>query len=59
MVKFLKLLTVQEQAGFQMILGKLDGDHIEYLKHSKIRCTLLDSNHSKRWIACQLINSNP
>ena len=27
-----ELLTVQEQAGFQMILAKLDEDHIPYLK---------------------------
>lgn len=30
-----ELLTVQEQAGFQMILGKLDDDHIRYLKNGK------------------------
>lgn len=30
-----ELLTVQEQAGFQMILAKLDADHIEYLKDCK------------------------
>ena len=30
--KITELLTVQEQAGFQMILAKLDNDHIEYLK---------------------------
>ncbi len=28
-----EILTVQEQAGFQMILGILDDDHIEYLKN--------------------------
>lgn len=28
-----ELLTVQEQAGFQMILAKLDKDHLEYLKN--------------------------
>lgn len=28
-----ELLTVQEQAGFQMILAKLDDDHIELLKN--------------------------
>jgi dihydroxyacetone kinase-like protein len=33
--KISELLTVQEQAGFQMILGKLDEDHIEYLKNRK------------------------
>lgn len=30
-----ELLTVQEQAGFQMILAKLDPDHIDYLKNCK------------------------
>ncbi len=30
-----ELLTVQEQAGFQMILAKLDNDHIQYLKNHK------------------------
>lgn len=28
-----ELLTVQEQAGFQMILAKLDADHVGYLKN--------------------------
>lgn len=28
-----ELLTVQEQAGFQLIMAKLDDDHIEYLKN--------------------------
>lgn len=28
-----ELLTVQEQAGFQMIVAKLDTDHIDYLKN--------------------------
>ena len=28
-----ELLTVQEQAGFQMILAKLDADHVDYLKN--------------------------
>lgn len=28
-----ELLTVQEQSGFQMILGRLDADHIELLKN--------------------------
>ena len=28
-----ELLTVQEQAGFQMILGLLDDDHIDYLNN--------------------------
>ncbi len=28
-----ELLTVQEQAGFQMILAKLDKDHVDYLKN--------------------------
>lgn len=28
-----ELLTVQEQAGFQMIAAKLDSDHIDYLKN--------------------------
>ncbi|MCC8155198.1 MAG: dihydroxyacetone kinase subunit DhaK [Tannerellaceae bacterium] len=30
-----EILTVQEQAGFQMIIGKLDDDHIDYLKNKK------------------------
>lgn len=30
-----ELLTVQEQAGFQMILGKLDPDHLDLLKNYK------------------------
>lgn len=30
-----EILTVQEQAGFQMILGKLDDDHIDYLKNKR------------------------
>lgn len=28
-----EILTVQEQAGFQMIMGILDADHIDYLKN--------------------------
>lgn len=28
-----ELLTVQEQAGFQMILAKLDADHVDFLKN--------------------------
>lgn len=28
-----ELLTVQEQAGFQMILALLDNDHVDYLKN--------------------------
>lgn len=28
-----EMLTVQEQAGFQMILAKVDADHIDYLKN--------------------------
>ena len=28
-----ELLTVQEQSGFQMILAKLDADHVDYLKN--------------------------
>ena len=28
-----EVLTVQEQAGFQMIMAKLDDDHIDYLKN--------------------------
>jgi dihydroxyacetone kinase-like protein len=28
-----EILTVQEQSGFQMILAKLDDDHIDYLKN--------------------------
>ena len=27
------MLTVQEQSGFQMILAKMDDDHIDYLKN--------------------------
>ncbi|MCC8199458.1 MAG: dihydroxyacetone kinase subunit DhaK [Tannerellaceae bacterium] len=30
-----ELLTVQEQAGFQMILAKLDEDHLDYLKNKR------------------------
>ncbi len=30
-----EILTVQEQAGFQMILGKLDADHQDYLKNGR------------------------
>lgn len=30
-----ELLTVQEQAGFQMILAKLDPDHVDYVKNHK------------------------
>lgn len=30
-----EILTVQEQAGFQMILGILDADHIDYLKNKR------------------------
>ncbi|MCD7975680.1 MAG: dihydroxyacetone kinase subunit DhaK [Tannerellaceae bacterium] len=30
-----EILTVQEQAGFQMILAKPDEDHIDYLKNKK------------------------
>ena len=30
-----EMLTVQEEKGFQMILGKLDRDHIELLKNRK------------------------
>ena len=30
-----ELLTVQEQAGFQMILAKLDDDHMDLLKNYK------------------------
>ncbi len=30
-----ELLTVQEQAGFQMIMAKLDADHADYLKNYK------------------------
>ncbi len=28
-----EILTVQEQAGFQMIMAKLDADHIDYMKN--------------------------
>ena len=28
-----EMLTVQEQSGFQMILAKMDDDHIDYLKN--------------------------
>ncbi len=34
--KITELLTVQEQAGFQMILARLDDDHVELLKN---RCS--------------------
>lgn len=30
-----ELLTVQEQSGFQMIIGRMDDDHIDYLKNHK------------------------
>jgi len=30
-----EILTVQEQAGFQMIIARLDDDHIDYLKNKK------------------------
>lgn len=30
-----EILTVQEQAGFQMIMAKLDADHIDYLKNKR------------------------
>ena len=30
-----ELLTVQEMAGFQMLLGKLDADHVELLKNRR------------------------
>lgn len=33
--KIEEILTVQEQSGFQLILAKLDPDHIEYLKNKK------------------------
>ncbi len=33
--KIAELLTVQEQSGFQMILGKLDTDHVDLLKNKK------------------------
>jgi len=33
--KIEEMLTVQEEKGFQMILGKLDQDHIELLKNRK------------------------
>jgi dihydroxyacetone kinase-like protein len=32
--KITELLTVQEQAGFQMILSILDADHVELLKNA-------------------------
>lgn len=32
--KITEFLTVQEQAGFQMILAKLDADHVELLKNA-------------------------
>jgi dihydroxyacetone kinase-like protein len=32
--KITELLTVQEQAGFQMILSILDEDHVELLKNA-------------------------
>lgn len=33
--KIQELLTVQEQSGFQMILGKLDSDHVDLLKNKE------------------------
>ena len=30
-----EILTVQEQAGFQMIMAILDEDHIDYLKNKR------------------------
>lgn len=30
-----EMLTVQEQSGFQMILGRMDDDHVNYLKNHK------------------------
>jgi dihydroxyacetone kinase-like protein len=33
--KIEEILTVQEQSGFQLMLGKLDADHIDYLKNKK------------------------
>ena len=33
--KIEEMLTVQEEKGFQMILGKLDPDHVELLKNRK------------------------
>ena len=33
--KITELLTVQEQAGFQMILARLDDDHVELLKNRR------------------------
>jgi len=33
--KIEEMLTVQEEKGFQMILGKLDSDHVELLKNRK------------------------
>lgn len=33
--KIAEILTVQEQSGFQMILTKLDNDHVELLKNRK------------------------
>ena len=33
--KIEEMLTVQAQCGFQIILGKLDGDHVELLKNRK------------------------
>ncbi|MEG1635572.1 MAG: dihydroxyacetone kinase subunit DhaK, partial [Rikenellaceae bacterium] len=30
-----ELLTVQESGGFQMILARLDSDHVDYLKNYK------------------------
>lgn len=33
--KITEILTVQEQAGFQMILATMDDDHVDYLKKAK------------------------
>ncbi len=30
-----EILTVQEQSGFQMIIGKMDKDHVDYMKNHK------------------------
>ena len=37
-----EILTVQEQAGFQMIMAILDEDHIDYLNNK--RCLLYTSD---------------
>ena len=39
-----EILTVQEQAGFQMIMAVLDEDHIDYLKNK--------ASDAPYWVTC-------